>query len=316
MRQRAHLFLLSAILAFGKISCLPLVSAENPWHVRELNGVVTEELRFTNGDAQLVGTVYLPAGGNHLPAVVVLHDASIPSRQAALYRHLSEGLPAMGIAVLIYDRRGTGQSSGSHDNDLATLADDGIAGQHALSKITRIDPNNIGFWGLSQGGWLAVLAAVRSPKAAFAISVSAPLVSPDEQMQFAMTNLMTIRGFSESDIQQMLDTRKAWAGYVRGENSRAIAVAALQKPRPSHGLAWSIFRSPPNFPARNRFLIATTTRTTTRLRQPVRPTCLCFFYMAVTIRGFRSPNPWSVCNRSAMSLITSSMQLSLTPIMK
>ena len=153
MRQRAHLFLLSAILAFGKISCLPLVSAANPWHVCELPGVVTEELRFTNGDAQLVGTVYLPAGGNHLPAVVVLHDASIPSRQAALYRHLSEGLPAMGIAVLIYDRRGTGQSSGSHENDLATLADDGIAGQHALSKITRIDPNKIGFWGLSQGGW-------------------------------------------------------------------------------------------------------------------------------------------------------------------
>ena len=240
MRQRAHLLLLSAILAFGKMSCLPLVSAENPWHVRELPGVVTEELRFTNGDAQLVGTVYLPAGGNHLPAVVVLHDASIPSRQAALYRHLSEGLPAMGIAVLIYDRRGTGQSSGSHDNDLATLADDGIAGQHALSKITRIDPNKIGFWGLSQGGWLAVLAAVRSPKAAFAISVSAPLVSPEEQMQFAMTNLMTIRGFSENDIQEMLDTRKEWAGYVRGENSRAIAVAALQnaETKPWFGLVY------------------------------------------------------------------------------
>src|SRR5215469_16200060 len=134
----------------------------------------------------------------------------------------------MGIAVLIYDRRGTGQSSGSHDNDLATLADDGIAGQHALSKITRIDPNKIGFWGLSQGRWLAVLAAVRSPKAAFAISVSAPLVSPEEQMQFAMSNLMKIHGFSERDIQQMIETRKAWAGYLRGENSRAAAFDALR----------------------------------------------------------------------------------------
>jgi dienelactone hydrolase len=97
-----------------------------------------------------------------------------------------------------------------------------------LSKIARIDPNKIGFWGLSQGGWLAVLAAAGSPNPAFAVSVSAPLVSPEEQMQFAMSNLMKIHGFTDSDIQQMLDTRKVWAGYLRGETSRAIAVATLQ----------------------------------------------------------------------------------------
>jgi alpha-beta hydrolase superfamily lysophospholipase len=229
MRQRLNLLLCSAVLALGRISSPPLANAANSWHVPESPAVVTEDLRFTNGDAQLVGTVYLPESGNHLPAVVVLHDASIPSRQAALYRHLSEGLPAMGIAVLIFDRRATGQSSGSRENvNLTTLADDGIAGQRALSKIARIDPNRIGFWGLSQGGWLAVLATVRSPNAAFAISVSAPLVSPEDQMQFAMSNLMKIRGFPDGDIQQMLDTRKVWAGYLRGENSRAIAVAALQ----------------------------------------------------------------------------------------
>jgi dienelactone hydrolase len=108
------------------------------------------------------------------------------------------------------------------------LAEDGVAGQRALAKIRRVDPSRIGFWGLSQGGWLAVLAAVRSSNAAFAISVSAPLVSPEEQMRFAMSNLMKLRGFSDSDIQQMLDTRKVWAGYLRGENSRATAVAALQ----------------------------------------------------------------------------------------
>jgi len=130
-----------------------LANAAKSWHVPASPAVVTEDLRFTNGDAQLFGTVYLPQSGDRLPAVVVLHDASIPNRQAALYRHLSEGLPAMGIAVLIYDRRATGQSSGSRENiTLTALAEDGIAGQRALSKVTRIDPNKIGFWGFTRGG--------------------------------------------------------------------------------------------------------------------------------------------------------------------
>jgi hypothetical protein len=38
--------------------------------------------------------------------------------------------------------------------------------------------------------------AGRSPDAAFAISVSAPLVTADEQMQFATCNLLTVRGYS------------------------------------------------------------------------------------------------------------------------
>ena len=74
------------------------------------------------------------------------------------------------------------------------------------SKLSRIDPTKIGFGGLSQGGWLAVLAAGRSLDAAFAISVSAPLVTADEQMQFATSNLLAIRGYSQQDIQEMLET--------------------------------------------------------------------------------------------------------------
>src|SRR5262249_4825407 len=137
---------------------------------------------------------------------------------------------AMGFAVLIYDRRGSGASSGTlKDIDYATLADDAIAGQNALTKLPRIDANKIGFWGFSQGGWLAVLAAQRSKAAAFAISVSAPLVSPEEQMEFATTNLLILRGYSREDVGQMLDTRKAWTGYLGGTTSRAAAVDALRK---------------------------------------------------------------------------------------
>jgi hypothetical protein len=108
------------------------------------------------------------------------------------------------------------------------LADDAVAGQRALAKHARIDPKKIGFWGLSQGGWLAVLAAGRSPDAAFAISISAPLVTADEQMQFAMSNLLTVRGYSQSDVREMLEARRAWMGYLHNANPREEAVNALR----------------------------------------------------------------------------------------
>jgi uncharacterized protein len=192
--------------------------------------IVSQEVQFSNGQAHLAGTVYLPETGDHLPGVVVLHHAGLATRDAALYRHLKEGLPVLGFAVLVFDRRGSGQSSGDFASaDFETLADDAIAGQRALAKISRIDQTRIGFWGLSQGGWLAVLAAGRNSNSAFAVAVSAPLVTANEQMQFATSNLLAVRGYSESDVGEMLDARKAWIGYLHGANSRAVAVAALRK---------------------------------------------------------------------------------------
>src|SRR5215475_2038028 len=146
--------------------------ASDDWHVEGGPKVIAQDIQFTNGDAHLAGTVYLPeSGGDRLPAIVALHGASDATRESGVFRHLREGLPAMGFAVLIYDRRGSGASSGTlKDIDYATLADDAIAGQNALTKLPRIDANKIGFWGFSQGGWLAVLAAGRSKNASFAIS--------------------------------------------------------------------------------------------------------------------------------------------------
>src|SRR5260370_41028548 len=71
------------------------------WHVAATSASLSEEIQFTNGDALLRGTVYLPKTGNRLPAVVVLHHAGLATRDAKLYRHLRDGLPAMGYAVLL-----------------------------------------------------------------------------------------------------------------------------------------------------------------------------------------------------------------------
>src|SRR5438270_827599 len=85
--------------------------AAEPWHFEEDQKVIGQDIQFTNGDVHLAGTVYLPERGYHLPGIVVLHGASEPTREAACYQHLRKALPAIGFAVLIYDRRGSGASS-------------------------------------------------------------------------------------------------------------------------------------------------------------------------------------------------------------
>lgn len=199
-----------------------------PWSAAPSTAIVSESRSFRSGNATLAGTLYLPEGGQALAAVVVTHSASKPLRDAALYRHLTEMLPPLGIAVLTYDRRGSGRSGGSlKDSDYAMLADDAIAAVRMLKADPRIDPKRIGVWGLSQGGWLSLLAAARSPEVRFVVSISAPVVTPDVQMMFRSENSMRINGYSDAEIHQMRAMRLAVDDYMRGTGDRAVAQALV-----------------------------------------------------------------------------------------
>lgn len=228
MRTAVGLFALVASLG----SLQPAAAAEKPpglpWSAPATTEVMVEEVRFKSGDAELAGTLYLPAGRKPVAAVVVTHSASSPLRAASLYDHLKVILPALGIAVFTYDRRGSGQS-GSKDagGNFAVLADDAIAAVKHLKTDPRIDPRRIGTWGLSQGGWISPLAASRSPDIAFVIAVSAPVVTADVQMIFSSTNHLKANGYSQADIDQMVAARKAVDNYMRGTVSRTDAQAKL-----------------------------------------------------------------------------------------
>jgi pimeloyl-ACP methyl ester carboxylesterase len=206
-----------------------------PWSAAPSTKIVTESKIFHSGDATLNGTLYLPEGGQALGAIVVTHTASKPLADALLYRHLTQMLPPIGIAVLTYDRRGSGRSGGSlKDSDYAMLADDAIAAVRMLKTDPRIDSRRIGIWGLSQGGWLSLLAARRSSDVRFVVSIAAPVVAPDVQMMFRSENYMRINAYSEADIDQMRAMRKAVDDYMRGTGDRAQAQslvdAAKRKP--------------------------------------------------------------------------------------
>jgi dipeptidyl aminopeptidase/acylaminoacyl peptidase len=192
------------------------------WSAESSTVVDAQERTFQNDGVTLSGTLYVPKIEGRIPAVIVFHAASSPTRDNPLYVHLAQMLPPLGIAVFIFDRRGSGKSGGTIENtDYMMLADDGISAQRMLAQDARIDARRIGFWGLSQGGWLSLLAASRSPQAAFAISISAPMTTPDVQMNFAVANILRIKGFSQSDVDQAIATRTAVDDFQRGRRDRA-----------------------------------------------------------------------------------------------
>jgi uncharacterized protein len=197
-----------------------------PWHVALDAGVEQEQVTFLSRGTRLGGTLYYPPILHPGTAVVVLHGASSPSHDLPLYEHLKQILPPLGVAVFVYDRR-----SGEGQNDFQILAEDGLAARNALTGNPHVDGAKIGYWGISQGGWLALAAAAIDPKAAFVISVSAPMTTPDIQMNFAVENILRIHGYGPEEIATALHARGAVDDYLRGRLDRASAERALNAAR-------------------------------------------------------------------------------------
>lgn len=117
----------------------------------------------------LAGTLTLPKGAGPAPAVVLVSGSGPQDRDETIMDHkpflvLADALTRAGIAVLRYDDRGTGASTG--DSAEATSADfaaDAAAAIDWLGTQPGIDPRRIAVVGHSEGGLIAaMLAATRA----------------------------------------------------------------------------------------------------------------------------------------------------------
>ena len=66
-----------------------------------------------------------------------------------------------GVSVFVYDKRGTGMSEGEYSQNFPELADDLVAASAEAKKLAEGRFGRFGLFGLSQGGWIAPLAAQR-----------------------------------------------------------------------------------------------------------------------------------------------------------
>lgn len=227
-KQIVRIFLACLLLTLGAAPATAQPQVSRYWTVPTKQQVVETQISFVSDGAKLSGTLYAPQGVKKAPVVIALHGAQAPLRSEPLYRHLREMLPPLGIAVFLYDRRGSGQSEQGRaaPGDFDRLAADAVVAFGVLAQRPDIDSKRMGFWGLSQGGWLTLKAAALEPKAAFAVAISAPMAGADVQMNFAVANLLRVRDHPESVVQRAVAARTAVDDFTRGKLSRAKAVAA------------------------------------------------------------------------------------------
>lgn len=199
------------------------------WQVEPAPVAEVRELNFENAGETFFARLSVPEGGARL-LLVAAHGAGVPDHDAPLYGHLHEALPGLGIAALTFDRRGAdGSAPITETADYALLASDAAAALKAGAEALDLPVSQAGFWGLSQGGWIAAEAAGLVEGAGFVIMVSAPTTTPSDQMRFARENRLRLAGVPEADIEAVNRAHRQVEAYLRGEIGREAAQQALDE---------------------------------------------------------------------------------------
>jgi pimeloyl-ACP methyl ester carboxylesterase len=173
-----------------------------------------EEVSVRNGDVTLSGTLLLPLNKAACSAVIFLHGSGAEGRFAS--RFLAEHLTRYGIAALIYDKRGVGQSTGDWKaSDLNNLAEDAIAAIAFLRQRKEINPNQIGVYGHSQGGMIAPLVASRSKDVAFVISGAGSALPLHEAEVNSIVNQVRAQGISGNELSEATVFIKMFVNVLR-----------------------------------------------------------------------------------------------------
>lgn len=195
---------------------------------------VTEEAKWQNGQVSLAGTLYLPEGDGPFPAVVILHGSGTLPRTDRLYREHGERLSKAGISVLVYDKRGVGGSTGDWKTaDLNDLAADAEQGVKVLRSHKKVDPKRIGALGISQGAWVAVILASRTP-IAFIVWLSGTPVTPAEQGHFIIESTLRQKKYEPAAISKAAEIDRLVTNVYRTDSGWDEAAKRIEEVKDEH----------------------------------------------------------------------------------
>jgi uncharacterized protein len=187
--------------------------------VAPLDAARKTDLTIPANDVTLAATLYVPAQAKgKLPAVVLGHG-SAPSTRAMMGFWTNTALKS-GVAVLVFDKRGTGQSTGTYERfdvrkspvQFRQQASDLVHAVRWLARQPGIDTARIGLMGGSQAGWTMPLAAADEPLVRFIVAgCGVPLRSGVEAAHERYLNTLrpwpgprpSIRQLHEADAHAM-----------------------------------------------------------------------------------------------------------------
>ena len=198
-----------------------------PYHV--------EEVSYPNPDGGhvLAGTFTRPEDGGPFPAVILISGSGPQDRDEALMGHrpflvLSDHLTRSGIAVLRFDDRGVGESTG----DFATatsrdFASDVLAGVAYLQTRDDVDQEAIGLAGHSEGGLIAPIAATQSDDISYIVLMAGPGITGEEILYAQGALIARAGGATEEQIAESETQQRAIYEILKTESDPTRAAEMI-----------------------------------------------------------------------------------------
>jgi len=177
------------------------------------------EVSFASVEAgvRLAGTMTVPrtpapAGG--FPAAVLISGSGPQDRDETLLEHrpfaiLADTLTRSGIAVLRFDDRGTGQSTGNFAAaDSRNFMQDVLGAIRFLQNQPGINSQSVGLIGHSEGGLIGTMASAGSKDVAFLVLLAGPGVSGAEILLSQGQLIARAEGIIDEKILQAQRTQQ------------------------------------------------------------------------------------------------------------
>ena len=186
---------------------------------------LSEEVRFPNEAAHigLSGTFTRPKENKRYPTVITITGTGPQDRDEASDGHrpfavIADHLSNRGMAVLRYDDRGTGSSSGKYKQaDIFDFATDVQAAIRYLKTRPDVDTNAIGLLGHSEGAEVAQIVAAADKSVAFVISASGPGLKGTEIIMQQQSIIGQLLGLSDTALQKEISSNAAFFNILVSE---------------------------------------------------------------------------------------------------
>ncbi|MHA7811888.1 MAG: alpha/beta hydrolase [Phycisphaerales bacterium] len=169
------------------------------------------------------------------PGVVLMSGSGMQDRDSTIFEHrpfmvIADYLTRRGIAVLRYDDRAVGASTGSTSGmTTQALAHDGHSAIKFLQSYEGVDPARVGVMGHSEGGGHVAWIGARDESVAFLISLAGVGVRGVELMLDQTAAMFRDSGQSEAYIEESLKRRKAiFEAAIAGKDEEEIVELIAQ----------------------------------------------------------------------------------------
>jgi pimeloyl-ACP methyl ester carboxylesterase len=224
-------------LVLERVKNPPVRTTKRPQEPKRPYPYKEEIVSFENrlDKVTLAGTLTIPESPGPFPAVLLLSGSGGNDRDQLIWGHrvflvLADHLTRQGIAVLRYDDRGVGRSTGNYDK--GTFDDfkkDALAGVEYLKTRQEIDVKKIGFIGHSEGAVVGPLAASESSDVAFMVLMAAPALTDDfEGLIKQWTDGYRSKGASQKAIAFKASVLRNIFYTIRHEDDLEVARSKIQ----------------------------------------------------------------------------------------